>query len=231
MADEYIAKRAREGLAEVTLTKARWLLRLLAAKIGSRPICPNNGAGAPRCPPPGRRAGQAGNRQADAVVCRAGISLWARHRAVRTQYRRRSSGCPDHPDRHPQGGHSETGRRRIIAPRHRGLYRPTFHGAGIATRAARFRAARRAAPNVLTTDRADLHRRAGGPRLHCLRHLAVPHGGLDEGPGFLQQAGRRDPGCEGCGRLRQGAAGARAQLKRKRARTVVVRALSQITRF
>ena len=38
VAEEYIAKRAREGLAEVTLTKARWLLRLLAAKIGSRPI-------------------------------------------------------------------------------------------------------------------------------------------------------------------------------------------------
>ena len=38
VAEEYIAKKTREGLAEVTLTKARWLLRLLAAKIGSRPI-------------------------------------------------------------------------------------------------------------------------------------------------------------------------------------------------
>ena len=36
--EEYIAKRAREGLAEVTLSKARWLLKLLAAKIGTRPI-------------------------------------------------------------------------------------------------------------------------------------------------------------------------------------------------
>ena len=36
--DEYIAKRDREGLAEVTLAKARWLLKLLAAKIGTRPI-------------------------------------------------------------------------------------------------------------------------------------------------------------------------------------------------
>ena len=38
IADEYIAKKAREGLAQVTLTKARWLLRLLAPKIGGRPI-------------------------------------------------------------------------------------------------------------------------------------------------------------------------------------------------
>jgi integrase len=38
VADEYIAKREREGLAEVTLTKARWLLKLLAVKIGARPI-------------------------------------------------------------------------------------------------------------------------------------------------------------------------------------------------
>ena len=38
VADEYIDKRAREGLAQVTLGKARWLLDLLAVKIGSRPI-------------------------------------------------------------------------------------------------------------------------------------------------------------------------------------------------
>jgi integrase len=38
VAEEYIDKRAREGLAEVTLVKARWLLKLLAAKIGARPI-------------------------------------------------------------------------------------------------------------------------------------------------------------------------------------------------
>lgn len=38
IADEYIAKKAREGLAPVTLAKARWLLSLLATKIGSRPI-------------------------------------------------------------------------------------------------------------------------------------------------------------------------------------------------
>jgi integrase len=38
IADEYIAKKAREGLAQVTLAKARWLLSLLAPKIGSRPI-------------------------------------------------------------------------------------------------------------------------------------------------------------------------------------------------
>jgi len=38
VADEYIGKKEREGLALVTLTKARWLLRLLAAKIGTRPI-------------------------------------------------------------------------------------------------------------------------------------------------------------------------------------------------
>ncbi|HET7086035.1 MAG TPA: integrase arm-type DNA-binding domain-containing protein [Rhizomicrobium sp.] len=38
IADEYIAKKEREGLAQVTLEKARWLLKLLALKIGSRPI-------------------------------------------------------------------------------------------------------------------------------------------------------------------------------------------------
>ena len=38
IADEYIAKKTREGLAQVTLAKARWLLSLLATKIGSRPI-------------------------------------------------------------------------------------------------------------------------------------------------------------------------------------------------
>ena len=38
VADEYIAKKAKEGLAAVTLTKARWLLKLLAAKLGTRPI-------------------------------------------------------------------------------------------------------------------------------------------------------------------------------------------------
>ncbi len=38
VAEEYIAKREREGLAAVTIAKARWLLKLLAAKIGARPI-------------------------------------------------------------------------------------------------------------------------------------------------------------------------------------------------
>jgi integrase len=38
VADEFIAKREREGLAAVTLSKARWLLELLATNIGSRPI-------------------------------------------------------------------------------------------------------------------------------------------------------------------------------------------------
>lgn len=38
VAEEFIAKREREGLAAVTLAKARWLLKLLAAKIGARPI-------------------------------------------------------------------------------------------------------------------------------------------------------------------------------------------------
>lgn len=38
VAEEFIAKREREGLADVTLAKARWLLKLLAAKIGGRPI-------------------------------------------------------------------------------------------------------------------------------------------------------------------------------------------------
>lgn len=38
VADEYVAKRTREGLAAVTTTKARWLLKLLAVKIGPRPI-------------------------------------------------------------------------------------------------------------------------------------------------------------------------------------------------
>ena len=38
VADEYIAKKEREGLAAVTLAKARWLLKLLAVKIGGRPI-------------------------------------------------------------------------------------------------------------------------------------------------------------------------------------------------
>lgn len=38
VAEEYIAKKEREGLAAVTLNKARWLLKLLAVKIGTRPI-------------------------------------------------------------------------------------------------------------------------------------------------------------------------------------------------
>jgi integrase len=38
VAEEYIAKKEREGLAPVTLSKARWLLDLLAKKIGARPI-------------------------------------------------------------------------------------------------------------------------------------------------------------------------------------------------
>jgi integrase len=38
VAEEFIAKRAREGLASVTLDKARWLLELLEPKIGPRPI-------------------------------------------------------------------------------------------------------------------------------------------------------------------------------------------------
>lgn len=38
VAVEYIAKKEREGLAPVTLSKARWLLQLLAPRIGSRPI-------------------------------------------------------------------------------------------------------------------------------------------------------------------------------------------------
>lgn len=38
VADEYIAKREREGLAEATLSKSRWLLTLLAPRIGGRPI-------------------------------------------------------------------------------------------------------------------------------------------------------------------------------------------------
>jgi integrase len=38
VAEEYLAKREREGLAEVTLAKARWLLKLLARNIGTRPI-------------------------------------------------------------------------------------------------------------------------------------------------------------------------------------------------
>ena len=38
VAEEYIAKRAREGLAAVTLAKSRWLLDMLAPKVGARPI-------------------------------------------------------------------------------------------------------------------------------------------------------------------------------------------------
>jgi len=38
VAEEFIAKREREGLAAVTLAKARWLLELLAVNIGPRPI-------------------------------------------------------------------------------------------------------------------------------------------------------------------------------------------------
>ena len=38
IADEYIEKKTREGLAPVTLAKARWLSLLLAPKIGARPI-------------------------------------------------------------------------------------------------------------------------------------------------------------------------------------------------
>jgi integrase len=38
LAEELIAKREREGLKDVTNGKARWLLSLLAAEIGARPI-------------------------------------------------------------------------------------------------------------------------------------------------------------------------------------------------
>jgi integrase len=38
VAEEFIAKREREGLAAVTLAKSRWLLRLLTAQIGGRAI-------------------------------------------------------------------------------------------------------------------------------------------------------------------------------------------------
>lgn len=38
IADEYITKKEREGLAAVTVAKARWLLERLAVKIGRRPI-------------------------------------------------------------------------------------------------------------------------------------------------------------------------------------------------
>lgn len=38
VANEYIAKKEREALAPVTVAKARWLLDLLAKKLGARPI-------------------------------------------------------------------------------------------------------------------------------------------------------------------------------------------------
>ncbi len=38
IAEELIAKREREGLKEITTGKARWLLSLLAAELGTRPI-------------------------------------------------------------------------------------------------------------------------------------------------------------------------------------------------
>jgi integrase len=38
VAEEYLTKREREGLAPVTLAKASWLLKLMAPQIGSRPI-------------------------------------------------------------------------------------------------------------------------------------------------------------------------------------------------
>jgi integrase len=38
VAEELIAKREREGLKEVTTSKARWLLSLLASDLGSRPV-------------------------------------------------------------------------------------------------------------------------------------------------------------------------------------------------
>jgi len=38
VAEEYIGKRERDGLAEVTISKSRWLLRLLSPAIGTRPI-------------------------------------------------------------------------------------------------------------------------------------------------------------------------------------------------
>lgn len=38
MAEEYIAKKEREGLSAVTLKKAKWLLRLLSQRIGPRPL-------------------------------------------------------------------------------------------------------------------------------------------------------------------------------------------------
>ncbi|MGY9106061.1 MAG: tyrosine-type recombinase/integrase, partial [Alphaproteobacteria bacterium] len=38
VAEEYIGKRERDGLAGVTISKSRWLLRLLSPAIGTRPI-------------------------------------------------------------------------------------------------------------------------------------------------------------------------------------------------
>ncbi len=38
VAEEYLAKRDREGLEAVTIDKSKWLLDLLAVKIGTRPI-------------------------------------------------------------------------------------------------------------------------------------------------------------------------------------------------
>lgn len=38
IAEEYIAKRQKEGLAEVTLSKSRWFLRLLRPSIGRLPV-------------------------------------------------------------------------------------------------------------------------------------------------------------------------------------------------
>jgi len=38
VADEYIDKRAREGLKDLTTAKARWLLTLVEPAIGSRPV-------------------------------------------------------------------------------------------------------------------------------------------------------------------------------------------------
>ena len=49
IADEFLAKTAREGKADATLTKMRWLIGLAAADLGRRPRPPSRQSVPSRC--------------------------------------------------------------------------------------------------------------------------------------------------------------------------------------
>lgn len=115
--EEYIAKKAREGLAPVTLRKARWFLQLLAPKIGSRPIM--------EITPPELLAalrtvegrGQSRDGASYEVICRKSIPLWNRHGPRGTRFVLRYLGCAHCAEGDASGGHPRPGGSRRIAAR------------------------------------------------------------------------------------------------------------------